>query len=151
MMLSLTELCRECKNWFEQSRYRGTFTISGGVINLSDMVADGSLQNGQYFRIMGSVFNDGVHQYPSSDLDDEVFKGTVIGMAVPKDFIALLGDINQWIETYGADAQKPYASESFDGYSYTIKGSLSGGYSGSDNTEPWVATFSSRLAKWRKL
>ena len=124
-MITLTELCREVKNWFEVSRYHGTFTISGGQINLSEMVSDGSLKDGQYFRIMGSVFNDGVHQYPASELDDEVFTGAIVAMAAPKEFLVLMDDINAWLDTYGSDTQKPYQSESFGGYSYSLKGGLS--------------------------
>ena len=62
-MITLTGLCREVKNWFERSRYQGTFHISGGAIDLNELVVDGSIQDGQYYRIIGSVFNDGVHQY----------------------------------------------------------------------------------------
>lgn len=147
--MTLTDLCKELNNWFVTAIYHGTFTVKNGVINVADMVADGSLQDGQYFRIVGSVFNDGVHQHPATELDDETFTGAVWAMAVPKEFITLLNDINEWVDTYGADLQKPYQSESFGGYSYSLKGSLSGG-SGAV-VEPWKAQFSSRLNKWRKI
>ena len=146
--MTLSELCRELKNWFTTAEYHDTFTIRNGQINLSDMVADGSLQDGQYFRIVGSFFNDGVYQYPASDLDDETFCGAVWAMAVPKEIITLLSDINEWQATYASEINKPYQSESFGGYSYSLKGSLSGGSSGI--TEPWKAQFSSRLNRWRK-
>lgn len=148
-MMTLAELCKELKNWFTTSMYHGTFTITNGVINLSDMVADGSLQDGQYFRIVGSVFNDGVYQYPATDLDDEVFTGAIWAMAVPKDVITLLNDINAWLDTYSSELQKPYQSESFGGYSYSLKGSLSGGSGAA--VEPWKAQFASRLNRWRKI
>ena len=146
--MTLTELCKELKNWFVTSEYHGTFTISDGTINLSDMISDGSLQVGQYFRIVGSVFNDGVYQHPASGLDDEVFEGAVWAMAVPKDVITLLNDINEWMTTYASEINKPYQSESFGGYSYSLKGSLSG--DSNSITEPWKAQFSSRLNRWRK-
>lgn len=149
-MITLTNLCREVNNWFVVSQYRGQFTISGGVIDLSDMVIDGSIQDGQYFLIQGSVFNDGVYQHPASGLDDEKFNGTVSAMAVPKDFLTLLTDINTWDNTYSEKLNKPYQSESFGGYSYSLKGSFGGSVDG-NGKEPWVAQFSSRLAKWRKL
>lgn len=59
--MTLTDLCKELNNWFVTSIHHDNFTIKNGEINLADMVVDGSLQNGQYFRIVGSVFNDGVH------------------------------------------------------------------------------------------
>lgn len=148
-MMTLTDLCKELNNWFTTSIHHDTYTIKNGEIDLSDMVADGSLQDGQYFRIVGSVFNDGVHQYPATELDDEVYTGAVWAMAVPREFITLLNDINAWIEQYGADLQKPYQSESFGGYSYSLKGSLSVGSGAA--SEPWKAMFASRLNKWRKI
>ena len=108
--MELTELCAELRNWFERDRIFGEFTISGGSISLSDF-----LQENQYYRIIDSVFNDGVHKYPSSNLTDEVFEGAIVAMAVPPAVIALLDDITAW-ETDNADAIKsPYSSESFGG------------------------------------
>jgi hypothetical protein len=148
-MITLTDLCRELKNWFEMSRYSGLFRITDGVIDLSDLVTDGSLQDGQYFRIVGSVFNDGVYQYPASDLDDETFSGAVYAMAVPKEVLTLLNDINAWLEQYSAELQKPYASESFGGYSYSLKGGLTD--AASSGVDAYKAVFASRLNKWRKI
>ena len=55
----LTEICAELRNYFEvpNGRHFGKFEISGGSIAPLDF-----LQDGQYFRIVGSVFNDGVYQ-----------------------------------------------------------------------------------------
>lgn len=147
--MTLSELCKELKNWFCTSQYHRIFTITDGAINVSDMVDDGSLQVGQYFRIVGSVFNDGVYQYPESELNDETFSGAVWAMAVPSEVIQLLDDINAWLDTYGAELQKPYQSESFGGYSYSLKGGLTDANSG--GSEPWKAQFSSRLNRWRKI
>lgn len=158
-MITLTELCREVNNWFKRSSYQGTFHIDSGAIDLSELVSDGSIQDGQYFRIIGSVFNDGVHQYKALPgetdelLEDETFTGIVSPMAIPKDFLTLFEEITTWLTTYGAELEKPYQSESFGGYTYSLKGSLTGssGYAGSTDKEPWVANFASRLNKWRKL
>ena len=154
-MITLTGLCREVNNWFIRSSYHSSFHIESGAIDLSELITDGSIQDGQYFRIIGSVFNDGVHQYkavPGVDdeiLEDETFTGIVAPMAIPKDFLAMFDDINAWLTAYGSELDKPYQSESFGGYSYSLKGSLAGG-SGEDS-EPWKAQFRSRLNKWRKL
>lgn len=147
--MTLTELCRELKNHFEVSRYSGLFVIRDGQINLTDMIVDGALQNGQYFRIVGSVFNDGVYQYPASDLDDETFTGAVYAMAVPKEVLTLLNDINAWLDQYSAELQKPYASESFGGYSYSLKAGLTD--AASSGVDAYKAVFASRLNKWRKI
>ena len=145
----LTELCQELRNWFELDRRYGTFTISGGTLT-----AD-FLKPGQYYRIKGSVFNDGVHCYCESDLEaDEVFVGEVWAMAIPKAVIELDEQIDEWRAKYeSADSQamSPFQSESFGGYSYS-KGNASSA-SGSAATTPtgWKAVFASSLNRWRKI
>ena len=57
--------------------HRDTFTIENGSVSLD------FLQNGQYFKIIGSVFNDGIYQYPVTGLTDEEFEGEIWAMAVP--------------------------------------------------------------------
>ena len=80
----LTEICAELRNYFEvpNGRHFGKFEISGGSIAPLDF-----LQEGQYFRIVGSVFNDGVYQYPATSLTDEVSEGAVWSMAIPPSVI----------------------------------------------------------------
>lgn len=131
----LTEICADLRNYFclDENKHTGTFEISGGTLVLP------FLANGQYFRIIGSVFSDGVHQYPVSGLTDETFSGAVWAMSVPPAVIALAAEIEEYQKS---DAAKPsaFTSESFGGYSYSKK----------DNTD-WQAVFKSRLNKWRKL
>lgn len=145
MEKTLTEVCEYLNNYFWRSKREGTITISGGTIN-----AD-YLQEGQYFRIIGSVFNDGVHQYPATDLYDEVFEGSVWSMAVPQTVIDLASDITEWKKEYaGVDspAMSPYNSESFSGYSYSKSGS---GTPGSGSNVSWQDVFQARLAPYRRL
>lgn len=154
MSITITSLCREVNNWFERSRHEGTYHIVDGAIDLSELAGSGAIQEGQYFRILNSVFNDGVHQYVTENetedvLTDETFDGIVAPMALPIDFLDLFNEINGWLAKYEEDLQKPYQSESFGGYSYSLKGSFSGG-TGS-NSEPWKAMFAAKLNKWRKL
>ena len=146
----LTELCQELRNWFERKKFFGTFTIENGQIT----VPDGSLQNGQYFRIIGSVFNDGVHKYePESEnaesLTDEVFEGAIWAMAVPPSVVDLSERISAWVTTYGDSVSSPYSSESFGGYSYQKASSGQGNAASSNPT--WQSTFASELNRWRKI
>lgn len=147
-MLTLTELCQELKNWFIRERHRSIYTITGGTLT-----AD-FLQEGQYYRIVGSVFNDGVHQYPSNDLRDETFNGEVWGMAVPPEVVELANQIDSWKTKYmGIDSPllSPFMSESFGGYSYS-KGGGGYGSSGSSSTSGgWKSAFASELNRWRKI
>ena len=116
----LTEICHELNNWFDslQPEYMGEHTISGGQLDIADKI-----QQGQYYRIRGSVFNDGVYLHDGNEnLLDETFNGTVNLMAVPKEFILLTDEIKAWQTKYGnidSEAQSPFASESFGGYSYS--------------------------------
>ena len=137
--MDLTNLCAELRNYFETKKRFGTFTISGGSISPSDF-----LQDGQYFRIVGSVFNDGVHRHPAHDLTDETFDGAVWAMAVPPAVVELLQKIQEF-EAATANAPTAYTSESFGGYSYTKATDENGLPVG------WRSVFKSELNRWRKL
>ena len=96
-------------------------------------------------RIVGSVFNDGVYQYPATSLTDEVFEGAVWAMALPPSIIALAAEIEEYNKS---DAAKltGFSSESFGGYSYQKFTDGNGGDGSS-----WQNIFKDRLRKWRKL
>lgn len=150
----LSSLCHELKNWFDrnQPKIYGTFEISSGRIIKPEFIT--KIQNNQYFRIVGSVFNDGVYKYtPDLELTDEIFNGSIWLMAVPKEVIDLSTEIQEWVDKYltiDGEAMSPFQSESFGGYSYS---KASGGSSGSSaNSLPsWQSAFASRLNKWRKI
>ena len=137
----LTEICAELRNYFEvpNGRHFGKFEISGGSIAPLEF-----LQEGQYFRIVGSVFNDGVYQYPATSLTDEAFDGAVWAMAVPPTLIAISAEVEEYNKS-DAGKESPYTSESFGGYSYTKATDASGTPIG------WQKAFARRLSKWRKL
>ena len=139
----LTEICQHLRNWFDVDRKFGKFAISNHAL-----VTDIGLQENQYFRIVGSVFNDGVHQFNANDeLTDEEFEGAIWLMAVPPAVIDLSGRITEWNNNYGGSAVTPFQSESFGGYSYTKAGSGAG----SSSSPSWQSAFASDLNRWRKL
>lgn len=138
----LEQVLMHLNNWFlvPGGIHEGTYTIEDGGITLP------FLANGQYFRICGSVFNDGLHQYPASDLKAETFDGTVWALAVPQAVIELASEIEAWQKKNGDASVSPYQSESFGGYSYSkATDSASGG------AVTWQTAFRSRLNAWRKL
>lgn len=138
----LYELCLELNNFFEYGKYIGNIKIVDGNVQTE------FLSDEQYFRIVGSVFNDGVYKYPQTDLKDEEFYGAIWAMAVPQDVIALADEIQAWKDKYmTVDVMSPYQSESFGGYSYT-KASLQ---SSDNGTISWQSAFANRLNQWRKL
>lgn len=135
----LNEICAEIRNYFPAEKRYGNFTIKNGSISPVDF-----LQEGQYFRIVGSVFNDGVHQHPASDLNDESFNGSVWAMAVPPALIALSEEIKTYAEIVDANPS-PFTSESFGGYSYTKAMDVDG------VAMSWQKAYGKRLNKWRRV
>lgn len=140
----LSELCQELKNWFcdvETDIHSGTYTIENGALSLPFLI------DGQYFRIVGSVFNDGVHKYDENLLlRDETFSGSVWAMKVPPSVVDLVAEIDEWIENNGEAVASPYQSESWGGYSYSLK---SGG--AESGALDWRTVFAGSLNRWRKL
>ena len=129
------------KNWFAVEIREGTYTIKR-----NDLVLP-FLQEGQYYRICGSVFNDGLHKYGDMELlQDETFTGTIWALAIPKAVIDLSVKIEEWQAKNGEAAASPFASESFGGYSYTkATDSTTGQYA------TWETAFRAQLNPFRKL
>ena len=137
----LTEILAYLRNYFVAETHEDTFEIVGGVLPL------GFLQQGQYFRIIGSIFNDGVYCYDDNlKLTDETFTGEIVALAIPPDLLKLADEITAWQAKNGDAAASPYQSESFGGYSYSrASDSETGG------AVTWQTAFSGRLAQWRKI
>ena len=151
----LTELCAYLRNYFladnlnpDKYIHHGTFTVSDG-----QMQALSFLVPGQYFRVIGSVFNDGVWLYrPGGEapaMKDETFDGTIWAMSVTGDVLDLADEIKAW-KTANADAlNSPYQSESFGGYSYSKASGGGVGGSGS-GVYGWQDQFALRLAPYKR-
>lgn len=135
------EMCATLRNYFTTDVIEGDFEIVDSCITVPGLI------RGQYFRIDGSVFNDGVHRYGERNMNgDETFTGTITAMAVPPAFEALASEIEAWQEKNAEIITSPYQSESFGGYSYS-KASGNSSYSKAS----WQSTFASRLNRWRKI
>ena len=147
---TIFEVCQYLKNWFDrnQIKYLGNITISNGALSETY-----GLKAGQYFRIVGSTLNDGVYQYPITPLTDETFDGAILGMSLPKAFIALLNDIEAWKTKYAsADsaAMSPFTSENVPGV-YSYSKSSGGNDTTTDKSGTWQGVFGARLAPYRKM
>lgn len=141
----IEQICAFIHNYFVGDTYAGTFTITDGTLTV-----DGLLP-GQYFRIRGSRLNDGVYIYPASDLADETFTGYVDDMRPPRTFLNLVTDIEAWQSKYGEATTGPYQSESFGGYSYTLKSGTGSTPGAATDGATWRGVFATRLNQWRKL
>lgn len=157
----LTELCEYLKNWFDegQEKHIGKITITGGEITARDDLLFSetrqvSLVTGQYFRVIGSLFNDGVHMYPDYNMVDEEFDGAVWSMAIPPVILTLADDIAAWklkYEALDSMAMSPYNSESFAGYSYSKSGAGASSSANGSGLSGWRSVFANRLSPWRKI
>lgn len=147
----LTEICAWLKNYFcqEEDKIIGNFSIVNGAVT-----PPVDLQAGQYYRIVGSVFNDGVHSFYDELKDENEFHGAVWKMRVPQKVLDLAEEIASWEDKYGGvdgTNLSPYMSESFGGYSYS-KGYRGGSDSGSGNGgTSWQDAFRTRLMPYMRI
>lgn len=152
----MTEVCDYIHNYFGMTRKDAKFTISCGTVN-----PEVELLEGQRFRIVGSVLNDGIYTYHAVSifddddvepvvLRDETFTGAIIGMAVPDTVLRIVADIREWMNKYGEAVNSPYQTENVIGvYSYTKVGSNAG--TKVNEIGSWQSKFRNRLNRWRKI
>lgn len=155
--MDITEMCMECKNFFLRDGVKdihsNVYTISGHVITPLDFIIPG-----QFFRVTGSVLNDGVYQNTAeglASLQDETFEGNIWAMSVPPAFLKKCEEIDAWRKKYGtADSNNmsPYQSESIAGvYSYNKASGGGSAGSGESTINNWQSVYRSDLNKWRRL
>lgn len=156
--VTLEKVLAHIHNWFT----RETLSISGCEVvggQLPASVAE-AVPSGAWYRIEGSYLNDGLHLRGAEDegLTDEEFDGTLTVLTVPKALLAVVDEISDWVaanaEARSKAAASPYQSESFGGYTYSVRSDLTGGSSGSSGgggLTGWQAAFKSDLDPYRRL
>ena len=162
MRKMLEQVLTHIHNWFpvDGGKHSGTFEIASGELDVD------FIRPGQYYRIRGSVFNDGLHKYmpnlkaragddeaegdgeetpedPLTLLQDETFTGEVWALAIPLAVQTLAEEIAEWHEK---NPETDKMSESFGGYSYTRGASSASGSALSG----WQAAFAARLSPYRR-
>lgn len=141
----LDEICAYLRNWFliRGGVHTGTYTIEPSGAFTPPFLAED-----QYYRIIGSLLNDGIHCTGDADLAPETFDGAVWALAIPPQVISVAKEIIAWNADNAATLASPFQSESFGGYSYTMQST-----SGADGEQKitWRTMFGSRLSRWRKL
>lgn len=154
MQLLLEEICQHIRNWFCDFRRgdvtSGTFEILNGEIIGENGTPTPTIESGSYFRIVGSVKNDGVYLAGTDIPVDEVFNGQIWLMHPTAAFLECVNEIATWnTKNAGVDSvnMSPFSSESFGGYSY----SKGGGGSQGGTAVTWQAQFATRLNTWRKI
>lgn len=141
---TIKEICDYLHNYFVGERKDGTFTIENGSLDVSDI----PVLDGQYIRIQGSIFNDGIYQHPTSDLKNESFSGAVSLLKIPSDVLSIAAEIDEWKAKNAQALVSPFQSESFGGYSYS---KASGGAKSGGGQITWKDIFGNRLDCYRKL
>lgn len=146
----LYDICLYLKNWFDfgQRKFFGEITIEDGQFEEMS-----EIQDGQYYRIVGSVFNDDVYKRGEETLTDEVFSGAIWLMAVPQDIIKLEAEIKAWEAKYmtaDSAAMSPFQSESFGGYSYSKASGGTNETTGS-SVPTWQGVFGAKLRRYKKI
>ena len=113
-----------------------------------------SFQSPQNVFVLG--MNDGVYTYHAdgikndddtevAGLCDETFAGTIRVCSVPPAVLALSREKSQWEATHSGELSGALASESFNGYSYTLKTGKNGG------ALTWFDTPAGKtLERWRR-
>lgn len=134
----LERILNHIKNWFVHEKIMGQFAISNNTLALAH------IKPGQYYRIIGSVFNDGLHKQGVDTLTDEEFDGAVWLLAIPWPVIDLAERIEAWEQENAKALSSAYQSESFGGYTYT-KASVDG------KPVTWQGAFRAELNAWRKI
>ena len=145
----LERVLNHIHNWFVYDQMDVSCAIEGGSLPASISIPEGA-----WYRIQGSLFNDGLHRHPAAYLRDETFDGTITICAIPNALLDVVEEIEDWQQAYNAGRKKalesPYQSESFDGYSYSIRGDLTA-QNGSGGLTGWQAEFASQLNPFRKI
>lgn len=117
----MEELMLRCNNYFYRFREFGGYVISNNKI----IGVRGKYAVGQYIRIINSMLNDGVYKVAlleddgiivEEKLNNEMFNGTICGLAVPSKFIDIVNKIKIYDNEHKAS---DIISESVTGYSYT--------------------------------
>ena len=141
----MEEILNYINNYFAISKEENTFNINNNAITVR-----GNYLQGQYIKLEGSVLNDGIYKVETladntitiTGAINEEFKGTIYGLAIPKEIIGLSKKFEEQKEKI---VNSIYDSESFGEYSYTLakteKGTL---YTAID-------TVKNDLRKYRKL
>ncbi len=144
----LEDILGHIHNWFDGNI--APIVVTDCEIANGELPESVSILSGAWYRIQGSVLNDGLHLSPSTDLSDETFDGTITILTIPRPLLRLAEEISDWQALYGEATNSPYASESFGGYNYTMRGASSS-QGGSGGLTGWREVFKDRLNQWRKM
>lgn len=140
MAVTVAEVMRQCRNYFEVGYYDGTIAISGNAVLPKPETP--------WCCVKGSMLHDGVYEcyggYLQADCDhkpDEEFEGRLWLLNPPPDFLSLCKAISDYDDRNPPGA---FAQERFGEYSY-MRNMRSGADVG------WQSTFKLALTPYRRM
>lgn len=144
-MTTIETILRYLNNYFYRFGEYGEQNIK-----INKLKVKGAYRVGEYVKIVGSLYNDGVYQVigvevgsivVAGELSDEDFTGTIFSLAIPKRIKEIAEQIQEFNRQLSASG---FESESFGDYSYTRAKNKNGELMG------WKDIFKSELALYRK-
>ena len=143
----LEQILKEMKNYFYVFKEINNISIIDNKINVK-----GKYKEGQYIRIIGSIFNDGIHKIIKVDnnvielenLTNEDFKGTICSLAIPNEIILLSKEIEEF-NSKNSNKPSSYQAESFSNYSYAKATNKRG------MPVTWIDVYFNRLKPYKKM
>lgn len=139
MAVTVADVMRHCRNYFEIGYVEGTFRITGNALPESEGV--------HYVYISGSLYHSGVHEVSdgfitdiSDDVHDEEFDGRVWLLAPPVDFLRMCEEIADFENHRPAGG---LTHEEFGGYSRS--------WDATETGKDWTHTFRSALVPYVKM
>lgn len=147
--MTLTDLCRKTRNWFDKKRHFGIFDLDSEL----DFACEG-----QFYRLIGDVtadgqclyvdyvctYTDGNFKVYGAETAHGILNGAIWEMSVPTDFLELYEKMTAWEEKNADILNSPFQSESFGGYSYSRASGKNGSLTVWDN-------FADEIARYQKL
>lgn len=142
----MEEILRQINNYFYSFKETGNFKIvESSIVGLK-----APYRTGQFIKVQGSLFNDGIYKVDSADsnlriqgLIDEEFEGVIYSMNVPRAIEELEVKIKEF---KSKDVKTNIVSESIPGgYSYSKATGKAGVPAG------WQSVFAEDLRPYKKM
>lgn len=141
-------IMKETNNYFYKTVEKSNFNIKNNKIKVK-----GKYFPNQFIKIENSITNDGIYKiinFENQEIEienttDEEFEGAIYGLAIPKDFIKLAKEIEEYQKSNPISKSNIISESYLNGYSYTMATNSNGQVSG------WQDVFKNKLDTYRRI
>lgn len=141
-------ILKEVNNYFYKTVEYSKFEIRNNKIKVK-----GNYFPNQFIKVENSIMNDGIYKiisFENQEIEientiDEEFEGAIYGLAIPKDFIELIKEIEEYQKMNPISKSNVISESYLNGYSYTMATNSNGQISG------WQDVFKSKLDTYRRI